>query len=471
MLERKLCTGSAVLACLMVFRIGEAAPAFQILYHERLEITPSTDATGQQHLGFDAYGRHFDVSLELNDNIRPAVAASRPDIKPYRGTLVGQPGSWVRLTQAPDGWRGVIADGHEIYAIEPESVVKKASIQSLSASAGGSSSAPAIYRLSDALIPDGTAYCGTETGETVTSSGTGTASVTGTAARSTALTAFSQIAKDISMKDTATRQLVVGVVADHQFNDNIGTDPEAEIVSRMDIVDGIWDSQVGISIVLGPVSVLTDTTDTFTATTSPTDLLTEVAGYRAKLPSTDGSALTHLMSGRILDGNIVGISYLGAVCNGSYSANLSANVTSTTMGALIAAHELGHSFNAVHDGVAGACSTTPQTYLMAPVINFSNQFSSCSLSTIGTTAVGASCVENKSSGGAGSSGGSSGTSSSGGNPSVSDPSGTNSTNGSSSTGSGGSSSGGGAFDLAGLVFLAGVLLIRQACLRKTLPLR
>ena len=465
MLKRKLCTGSAVLACLTVFRIVEAAPAFQILYHERLEITPRIDATGQQHLEFDAYGRHFDVSLELNDNIRRAVAANRSDIKPYRGTLAGQPGSWVRLTQAPDGWRGVLADGHEIYAIEPESVVRKASIQSLPQSdnngVAGSSSTPAIYRLSDALIPAGSAYCGTETDENLTSS------VTGTAARSTALNAFTQIAKDISMKDTATRQLVVGVVADHQFNDNIGTDPEAEIVSRMDIVDGIWDSQVGISIVLGPVTVLTDTTDTFTATTSPTDLLTEVADYRAKLPATDGSALTHLMSGRILDGNIVGISYLGAVCNGSYSANLSANITSTTMGALIAAHELGHSFNAVHDGVAGACSTTPQTYLMAPTINFSNQFSSCSLNTIGTTAASASCVENKSTGGAGSTGGTSGGSSgtsSGGDPSVSDPSGSSS--GSSSAGSGGSSSGGGAFDLAGLVFLAGVLLSRQARARK-----
>lgn len=453
MLERKLRTGSAVLACLTVFRVVQAAPAFQILYHERLEITPRVDALGQQHVGFDAYGRHFDATLEINDNIQRAVAADRADIKAYRGTLAGQPGSWVRLTQTPDGWRGVISDGHELYAIEPESAVQKASIQSLSDSQGaGSSSPPAIYRLSDALVPDGAALCGTEDGAGLTTA----ANIAGATGRATALTAFNQIAKDISLKDTATRQLMVGVVTDHQFNDNIGTDPQAEIVSRMDIVDGIWDAQVGISIVLGAVDIRTDSTDTFSATTDPSSLLTEVAAYRATLSSSDSSAVTHLMSGRILDNNIVGISYLGAVCNGRYSTNLSANVTSTTMGALIAAHELGHSFNAVHDGVAGACSTTPQTYLMAPTINFSNQFSACSLNTIATTAASASCVENKSSAGAGSGsgGGSSGSTSgtsSGGSPSVSDPS------GSGSSGSGG----GGALDFAGLVFLAGVLLVRR----------
>src|SRR4029077_9789396 len=52
---------------------------------------------------------------------------------------------------------------------------------------------------------------------------------------------------------------------------------------------------------------------------------------------------------------------------------------STMMSALIAAHELGHNFNAPHDGEAGACSSTPQTFLMAPTINMSSQFSSCSL--------------------------------------------------------------------------------------------
>jgi hypothetical protein len=125
MFNRKLCTGSAVLACLALFRTATGAPAFQVLYHEKLEITPRVDAKGQQHVSFDAYGRHFDVNLELNENIRRVSRRSRSDIKPYRGTVSGQTGSWVRLTQTRDGWRGVISDGHELYAIEPENELRR----------------------------------------------------------------------------------------------------------------------------------------------------------------------------------------------------------------------------------------------------------------------------------------------------------------------------------------------------------
>jgi hypothetical protein len=62
------------------------------------------------------------------------------------------------------------------------------------------------------------------------------------------------------------------------------------------------------------------------------------------------------------------------------------------MSALIAAHELGHNFNAPHDGEAGACVATPQTFLMAPRVNFSSQFSSCSLEQIDAQIKTAQCL-------------------------------------------------------------------------------
>src|ERR1700722_9482822 len=469
MFNRKLCTGSAVLACLALFRTATGASAFQVLYHEKLEITPGVDAKGQQHVSFDAYGRHFDVNLELNENIRRGVSSGRSDITPYRGTVTGQSGSWVRLTQTRDGWRGVISDGHELYAIEPENELQAALASSPGvggiSSNASSSSAPVMYRLADAIMPDGAGYCGTDLDESLTSH----------ASRPTALKAFTHIANDISMKDTSTattKALVVGVVADHEFTDNIGTDPEGAIVSRMDVVDGIWYSQVGIEIVLGPITVLTDADDAFSATTDPTDLLSEVATYRGNLPSSDGTGLTHLMTGRSMDGNVIGIAYLGAVCNGDYSASLSQSTVSTTMGALVAAHELGHNFNAIHDGVPGVCAATPQTYLMAPTINYSNQFSSCSLGQINALVATASCLKkvaaptsstsSESSTGPSSSSGtpSSGGTSSGGGDTVSDPTtgSTNSTSGSGSSGGGG----GGSLDLAWLAFLGALLVLQRA---------
>lgn len=443
MFRRKLCTGSAALTCLAAFQIANAAPAYQVLYHERLQIVPRVDAQGQQHLGFDAYGRHFDLDLQPNESIRRGVPANRPDIKPYRGTVAGLTGSWVRLTQTRDGWRGVLSDGQEIYAVELASQLQKAGVQAVP----GDGAAPVMYRLADALMPDGAGYCGTDTDESLAQG-----------SRATAQSAYSAIAKDLAMKDSSvatTQQLVVSIVTDHSFSDQF-SDPAGEIVSRMDVVDGIWSAQVGIHIALGAINIVADTDDPFSATTVPTDLLAEVATYRGKLPASDGSGLTHLMSGRTLDGNIIGIAYLGAVCDGTYSASLSDTTVSTTMGALVAAHELGHNFNSPHDGVAGACASTPQTYLMAPQINFSNQFSACSLTQIALSAATASCLQPVGSGSSGGSSGSGGTSSSSGTPSsggtVSDP-------GSGGATSGSSSGGGGSLDLGWLAALGAVLML------------
>ncbi|HVW70911.1 MAG TPA: M12 family metallo-peptidase [Steroidobacteraceae bacterium] len=384
MSKSKLCTRSAALACVALVGSAAAAPAYRVLYHERLAIPPLTDANGQRHLSFDAYGRHFDVDLEINAGIAQAVSAGRSDIKPYSGTLTGIDGSWVRLTQTRDGWRGVISDGSQLYAIETPGDLEGAML-STAADAVSKSSA-VMYRLADADIPSGGGLCGTDPDESLTS-GSG---------RPTAQKAFTQIAADISSSDTTsvsvTRQLNVGVVADHQFVDAIGSDPEGAVVARMDIVDGIWSSQVGIHIAVSSITLLTDATDSFSGTTTPTDLLAEVAGYRAGLSAHDETGLTHLMTGRQMQGNIIGIAYLGDVCNGSTSVSLSQSTGSTTLSALTAAHELGHNFNSIHDGVPGVCQSTPQTYLMAPFIDFNEQFSACSLQQINLRAASASCL-------------------------------------------------------------------------------
>jgi hypothetical protein len=434
MSNRTLRTGGAVLACFALVGAVEAGPAFKVLYHERLELESRADVDGQQHLSFDAYGRRFDVDLEPNDDIGHAVSANRSDIKPYRGTVAGQSGSWVRLTHTRNGWRGLLSDGHELYAIDPESELAAVAVQPL---ADPSSSAPIMYRLADTLMPLGAGFCGTDTDESVTSG----------PERPTALKAFTRIAEDLSAHAPTipTRRLVVAVVADHQFVDKIGADPEGAIVARMDIVDGIWSSEVGIRIALAPLTIFPRLQDPFSTTTVPTGLLAELRSYRGGLSAHFQSGVTHLMTGRELDGNIIGIAYLGAVCNGSSSASLSQSTGSTTMGALIAAHELGHNFSAVHDGVPGVCATVPQTYLMAPFINFSNQFSSCSLTRIDARAAAAQCLTDLA-------------------PTGARPPAPSVGNGSAATSDGG----GGRLDLTLLVILGSMLVLRRV--RPLLPL-
>ena len=49
------------------------------------------------------------------------------------------------------------------------------------------------------------------------------------------------------------------------------------------------------------------------------------------------TGVTHLMTGRDLDGNVVGISYMNSVCNGDSADSLSEGAHSTLESALIAA--------------------------------------------------------------------------------------------------------------------------------------
>jgi hypothetical protein len=374
------------------FSDATAAPAFRILYHETIRPQIHQVSGHTRSMTFEAYGRRFNFALAPNEAIRRAIPASRHDIEALRGQVDGQPGSWVRMTHTRTGWHGMTSDGQELYAIEPAAEVAGAVVQPL---AGTSGSTSVMYRLQDALLPlgpvfceilnvDGTPYVG---GDGISPSGGAT-----TQGRVTAKMLVDAIAADAAAAPAAPGlDLTVGVVADYEFYQEYSADPEGTIISRMNIVDGIWSSQVGVKISLAPLTVLTTADEPFTKT-APTDLLSQVRSYRGSHPAQAQTGVTHLMTGRKLDGTIVGIAYMGSVCDSQYADSLSEGSHSTLMSALIAAHELGHNFNAPHDGEPGACATTPQTFLMAPQINFSEQFSSCSLEQISARIKTAQCV-------------------------------------------------------------------------------
>ena len=378
-----LCVAFAALAM-----PAHAEPPYRVLNHEAIHIDSRALGNGRQHLSLSAFGKAFELSLQPNETISRAVPRDRSDIQPLRGTLDGLPGSWVRVTHTRSGWRGMVFDGRELYAIEPVSDVGEALVQPHP----DSSTAPIMYRLADALMTVGTGFCATlDENGTSTSEGTTGAS---TPDRPTALKVFQAVAADLTSAASAagypSKQLMAGIVADREFAAAFD-DPKGAIIARMNIVDGIFTSQVGVRIALAPLTLMTSGTQPFTSMV-PNELLGQLRQYRNSTPSQMSLGVTHLMTGRNLDGDIVGISYQGAICNGATSAGLSEGWHSTAMSALIAAHELGHNFNAPHDGVPGPCSSTPQTYLMAPTINGSNQFSSCSLQQMQARIQAAQCL-------------------------------------------------------------------------------
>jgi hypothetical protein len=363
------------------------APHAQILYHEAIRPRVLQIAGHTRSMSFEAYGRQFNFQLTANPAVQRAVPADRTDIEALRGQLEGLPGSWVRMTHTRSGWRGLISDGEELYAVAPANEVADSVVQPL---ADSSSSASVVYRLKDALLPDVAGHCQVLNADGTPFTGS---EVDAPQAQVTAKMLVQAITRDAvnSFPNGPDLELTVGVIADYEFYQKMSDDPEGAIIARWDIVDGIWSEQVGVKISLAPLTVLKSAKEPFTRT-DPNSLLAQVRTYRHSNSAQSATGVTHLMTGRDLDGNVVGISYMNSVCNGDSADSLSEGSHSTLESALIAAHELGHNFNAPHDGETGACQSTPQTYLMAPQINYSDQFSSCSLTQINARIKTASCL-------------------------------------------------------------------------------
>ncbi len=336
-------------------------------------------AGGPVEAKFLALGRSFDLTLEPNarlDAVRQQLHVPA-GVVAYRGTVAGTAKSWVRLVVGPDGPSGLIFDGSTLYAIETP---KDTAVQP-----GRTTPAPAIFRLADVYLAPGTLGC----------------SVVDAAA--TASQALQAMVGEITTlaAQGARLNLDIGAVADYEFTQNF-TDPTTALLTRFNNVDGIFSEQVGVQITVAEVAVFTADNDPFT-TTNPSDLLDELAEYRGATPAQDAQGLTHLFTGRNLDGSTAGIAFVGSLCSRksrfdalgrSFGSGLSEGRRGAAIDSLIAAHEIGHNFGAPHDGEAGsACETTPETFLMAPSINGSDQFSQCSIDQMQAEIASAACLQ------------------------------------------------------------------------------
>jgi hypothetical protein len=358
-----------VAAALLAAPYAHAQEDPWILYHEPLRLLRAAQAgPADDQLVFDALGRRFELNLRINQRLQRGRTLRNYDL--LRGELEGVPGSWVRLTRQGERLSGMLFDGADLYAIEPWADVAEQSL------AGGDNSGElnTVYRLRDVLMPVGAASCARSlSAEDVRGD-----------------VAFAQLGDELDTlppmleAQGASRRIELRAVADYEFFQAWGADSEAQVLARMNIVDGIFSEQLGLEIGVSTVEVFQTAADPF-STDNPGDLLDEVVDYRVSRDT--GEGLTHLFTWRNLAGSTRGIAYLGSACSNTFAAALSQQSSSSlTFGSLIAAHEIGHNLNAQHDGEvsteAGSpnpCDTVPETFLMAPTISGSDQFSQCSL--------------------------------------------------------------------------------------------
>ncbi len=316
-------------------------------------------------LQFSAFGKFFDVRVSPNQYIltQPVRDSLSSDIGVFRGRIDGMPGSWVRLVVIDDIPRGLVWDGTTMYAIE---VSDKTAVAS-------------IFRLDDLYIPPGALTCGQSSNQ------------------KTAADLLKAVTGDFDANGAqapgADSFIDMGIVADFEFASDKGSAAQSELITRMNNLDGIFSEQLGVQLNIGTTDIFSSSNDPFTDETDSGNLLDELTEFRADSAAQRANGLTHMFTGRNLDGSTVGVAYVGALCSSSFGVGLTQATNSASVDTLIAAHELGHNFGAPHDGTSGsACESTAQDFLMAPRVNGSDTFSACSVAEMRVDINRASCI-------------------------------------------------------------------------------
>ncbi|HLS80895.1 MAG TPA: M12 family metallo-peptidase [Steroidobacter sp.] len=357
-------------------------------------ITPDRDValrksgpSGLKALRFEAYGRRFDLSLDANRELLGAAQATHAKAQPsslqlYRGDIEGVAGTWVRLAIKDGVLEGMLWDGVHLYAIEPTERVRASFAPGLDVGAAQS----VIFKLADVRIDASEASCAAVKGD----------------APQTGAQAYESLSQELggaALLDSAdvSMGLKVSTLSDALFFERHGGAQQARdaILVRLNNVDGIFSSQLGMRI--QPSTILVDgpVAGALSGASKANDLLAELGWLRERTPELHSAGLTHLFTGRDLNDSTVGIAYLDHVCDRKYGASLTeVRNGGAWRDSLVAAHEIGHNFGASHDGEpGGSCPNVPgDAYLMAASVSGADQFSQCSLDTIRSRIHRASCV-------------------------------------------------------------------------------
>ncbi len=382
---------------LVLPHIAASAEAHRIHIHRIASFQPDSveidrksagSATGNHTTGtheLHVFGKQLRYSLQDNQKILDTLPANTRHPQMLQGKLDGNDHSWIRLTRTDTGTHGLIWDGSEMYVVEPGNSIKS----ELSEAAGQPVSDTVIFRMSDTSVDLGQDYCGSDK----SSVQTGQATVPNGLATYQSLTG--DLADQAASNNTATLRLEMQVLADAAFRAEFNSDQEAmdALMVRMNNIDGIFNGQLGLEIQASNVQIYDRDPSLLGSSNDAGTLLNSLGQLRNSSAEMGTYAVTHLFTGRDLDGDTLGIAYIGNVCNTHYGVGLSeVRDRGAWIDSLVAAHELGHQLGAVHDGT-GACGSSPsQGFLMDAYINGNSAFSQCNKDLIKATMQNAACL-------------------------------------------------------------------------------
>jgi len=319
--------------------------------------------------------RGFHVRSGSLDGDR-AIVASHP--RTFKGHVQGEPNSMVRLSIGPSGIRGCIKSSEGWAFIQPLNTAGD-HLNNQPAQAAQGLTSHKVFTEGD-LDQRFEGLCA-EPLSLDSSAGTAVDAVSAVQQPSPSTNAVTSSAGDL-------RVLQVAADADVEFFAAYGSGSATEIESILNIVDGIYQANLGLTIELVSVHIWDAEPDPYSSTDSGT-LLNELRAYWNANNDGISRDVTHLFTGKELDGSTVGIAYVSVVCSTSVAYALSQDLGSAVLVPLLVAHEIGHNLGANHDAVG----SSPR-YIMYPSLGFSNldEFSQLSKDDISSYTNGVTCL-------------------------------------------------------------------------------
>src|SRR5690606_37664868 len=228
-------------------------------------------------------GTHV-LQLRPNDALG-AVARDGDRAEAFAGEVAGRPGSWVAVTRIADRWSGIWFDGSEFFGIEAASAV--ASVQQKAQAAAPEQ--PMVFRLRDAVFDEATFEDDLRHAPP------------GNGQRLAESLATLQPPASAAATDGPTHRLKLAIVADSILAARDGDDLEANLLAKLNIIDGLFTNQIGVEVTADSLTLFTQRrNDPFTDTDEASALLDELSAWRAGNTWQRQTALSHLFTGRDL---------------------------------------------------------------------------------------------------------------------------------------------------------------------------
>lgn len=339
--------------------------------------------SGESTWGFDfvAFGKQFSIELQPGKLFSPgaqvvwllgdgSITYREPaETTILSGGIRGEKGSLVRLVRLSSGLEGVIVSQQGIFFLEPASryLPALAKEQTLA------------YRL-DAMQPFGKfPACGASHIDAVQSL---LGALPGDLERIAPSESEPALAGEL-------REVELRLIVDHYYFELHGLDSVDRVHGLIHEVNGIFERELGLTFRISETLVATSSSaDPLGPATNAEALLQQLADLGLQ-----GAAdLAHLFTARELDGETLGISWMGSICSPPYAVGLTQDQPSGGARVVATAHELAHAIGARHDGV-GYCSSTRRGFIMWPILDpDARTFSECTTRLARLTLANAGCV-------------------------------------------------------------------------------